>query len=696
MWRTRSIFVSSTFQDMQAERDHLRNFVFPELEERLSARRWHTEWVDLRLGVATAAIAGEDARELAVLKVCLEEVRRCRPFLIVLMGDRYGWVPPPERIAAASREHGFESDLAGRSVTDLEIDFGILSDPDQQGRSFFYLRDPLPYERMAPALAALYSDAVAPDSADRVRRLAALKARVATTLPSRVRRYRAEWDAGRERVTGLEAWGRRVLEDLLGELAPELAAAPAEPSWQQAERAALEDFFEDRARDFVGRRSILARIDALAASLPRREDPVGLCIKGAPGCGKSALVGEALRRLKGSGAFLLVHAAGASPRAPLVDNMLRRWIGELAAPLGVAPALADETSSEGLHATFASLLDTMAAQRKVVILVDALDQFEATPRGRYVTWLPRRLPSSVAFVMTAVSGDASRALAERGDVELLPLPPIEASDARGIIERISARYRRVLEPEVVAALLDKRSGEGFAWGNPLWLVLAAEEVNLIDADDFARARRYVGAPAEQPRALVCDIVAKLPSDIAALYGRSFERAESLFGAAWARAFLGLITVGRSGWRELDFRALMPDLTGEPWNELRFASLRRLFRGQMRCRGELHQWDFNHAQMRAAVRRRLADQCASTTDLHARIAAHLRALDADDPLRPERDHGPSAGERGSQARGRILRQSCHGRAGGARRLPGPRGQCPDGAGRRRDRRGSPLGAPARDA
>jgi hypothetical protein len=40
MWRTRSIFVSSSFADMQAERDHLRNFVFPELEERLAGRRW--------------------------------------------------------------------------------------------------------------------------------------------------------------------------------------------------------------------------------------------------------------------------------------------------------------------------------------------------------------------------------------------------------------------------------------------------------------------------------------------------------------------------------------------------------------------------------------------------------------------------------------------------------------------------------
>ena len=44
-WESRPIFISSTFADMQAERDHLLRFVFPALEERLRARRRHLEWV---------------------------------------------------------------------------------------------------------------------------------------------------------------------------------------------------------------------------------------------------------------------------------------------------------------------------------------------------------------------------------------------------------------------------------------------------------------------------------------------------------------------------------------------------------------------------------------------------------------------------------------------------------------------------
>src|SRR5437870_909346 len=115
-WRSRAVFISSTFNDMHAERDHLHSHVFPILEERLRARRHHLEPIDLRLGVETVDTASEAAKELRVLKVCLDEIERSRPFLIVLLGDRYGWVPPAERLAAAAEEAGFGAAAAGKSV----------------------------------------------------------------------------------------------------------------------------------------------------------------------------------------------------------------------------------------------------------------------------------------------------------------------------------------------------------------------------------------------------------------------------------------------------------------------------------------------------------------------------------------------------------------------------------------------------
>jgi hypothetical protein len=69
---------------------------------------------------------------------------------------------------------------------------------------------------MPAEVAARYSDALATDAAaaKRAKRLAALKQRIETTLPQRTVAYRVAWDG--ERVTGLDAFGQRVLGGYLG------------------------------------------------------------------------------------------------------------------------------------------------------------------------------------------------------------------------------------------------------------------------------------------------------------------------------------------------------------------------------------------------------------------------------------------------------------------------------------------------
>lgn len=692
MWRARPVFISSTFLDMQAERDHLRSYVFPELEERLRACRQNLEWVDLRMGVATTSLEDEDARELHVLKVCLGEVRRCRPFLIVLLGDRYGWVPPVDRAQAAAQEEGFDCDLVGRSVTDLEIEYGVLRDPDQQHRSMFYFRKPLPYAQMPQDIAAFYSDAndLDPAAADRAKRLAVLKQRIERELPGRVRHYSVDWDSEHGRIKGLEAWGRRVLEDIWTELQPEIGSADVEEDlpWQEVQRAAIEDFIEDRARDFVGREPVLAELIAHAVSESKEGGVWGVCLTGESGTGKSAIFGELTRRLRQMDVVVLVHAA--NPRWPSVDPMLYRWIRELALQLGIdtdIPEGADRSAidavfqwirkltvqlgidtnlpegafREAIDAAFQSLLGRLASQRRVVVLVDALDQFEATTRGRFATWIPRPWPLNARLIMTAVPGEASRAVSKFPGVEMLPLKPLDADEARAIADGICARYHRKLEPDVLDALIAKKNADGFAWDTPLWLVLAVEELNLLDADDFSRAKRtYKGSPADQLKALMLDMVAAMPPDIPTLYYSTFSRVQELFGPFLTRAFLGSIAVSRAGWRETDFRRLLPRLSDETWDELRFASLRRLFRGQIRQDGGFGRWDFTHRLMRAAVKLFLAEQVhfdaifanhllsrsaddslakyylesqhSSEADFHAIIADHLLSLGPDDPLR----------------------------------------------------------------
>jgi hypothetical protein len=636
VWQSRPVFVTSTFRDMQAERDWLHAHVFPALAERLRERFHHLEPIDLRWGVETVSAGEQQAKELLVLKVCLAEIKRSRPFLVALIGDRYGWRPPEERLCAAAMEAGFATDLRGKSVTALEIEYGILDSLEQRRLSRFYFRAPLPYGRMDPATAAEYSDLHSGEAdADKAHeRLEALKRRIRREMGDRVRDYRAEWDAEAGRVKGLRAWGEQVLEDVWSDLEEStreyVQAAPA--SWQQQETYVLEQFLEEKSHTFVGRQETVRNAMDFVLSPAGLDTPWGLVLTGGPGSGKSALFAHLARRLAGEDMLLLAHAAATGPRSGQVDILLRRWIGELAGYLGEPDPAEALAAPEDLEKQFAEFLSRAAQRIRVVCLLDALNQFERTPAARHLTWLPELWPANARLLATSVPGSESRAmLRRRGSLEA-KLPVLDTAEAGYIMDTVCGRYHKTLHPAVRARLQEQRTPDGsLSCGIPLWVELAVQQLLLLDADDFARSRQFEGGAEGQLHALLLAVAGELPPDVEGLCGYLLKRAEKLHGAAFARAFAELIAVSRTGWRETDFEALIPALAGEKWDPLRFAGLRRSFRAQLVQRGASGQWDFSHAQMRAAVERRSLADPALRMARHERIAAYLRGLGGD-PLR----------------------------------------------------------------
>ena len=90
-------FISSTFTDMEEERDILHD-ILSSLAEEYASKGWQIESVDLRWGISRKE--GLDNRTMST---CLEEIDNCRavsprPNFILLTGERYGWIPIPERI----------------------------------------------------------------------------------------------------------------------------------------------------------------------------------------------------------------------------------------------------------------------------------------------------------------------------------------------------------------------------------------------------------------------------------------------------------------------------------------------------------------------------------------------------------------------------------------------------------------------
>ncbi|MCT7603924.1 DUF4062 domain-containing protein [Aliarcobacter butzleri] len=97
------LFVSSTFEDFIVERDLLQSDVFPYIEKYCMDRGFSFQVVDLRWGVTEEAQLDQKT-----MQICLNEVNICKnypkPNFIILLGNRYGWVPLPYKIEAKEFE----------------------------------------------------------------------------------------------------------------------------------------------------------------------------------------------------------------------------------------------------------------------------------------------------------------------------------------------------------------------------------------------------------------------------------------------------------------------------------------------------------------------------------------------------------------------------------------------------------------
>ena len=93
-----TIFVSSTFSDFQYERDVLHDVVQPRLGQLAARYDESVRLCDLRWGIDTSGKTESEA-DRQVLGICLDEIDRSRPYMIVLLGSRYGYQPGGETIA---------------------------------------------------------------------------------------------------------------------------------------------------------------------------------------------------------------------------------------------------------------------------------------------------------------------------------------------------------------------------------------------------------------------------------------------------------------------------------------------------------------------------------------------------------------------------------------------------------------------
>jgi tetratricopeptide (TPR) repeat protein len=482
------VFISSTFRDMQAERDHLVKFVFPELRRLCETRGVTWGEVDLRWGVTD-----EEAAEGKVLPICLEEIKRCRPYFLCLLGERYGWIPQTLEPELLKREPWLREHVHGRtSVTELEILHGVLNNPAMAERAFFYFRDPQ-YITAAPA--DHRQDLAAEDAQSRAK-LHALKDRIRQAYRDGVLRYPPQ-----ENYAGHQALGELVRADL-GGVIDELY--PPDQKRDPLDRDAADHaaYAQSRLEVYIGRPEYLQALDAHTAGAGQQP----LIVLGEPGSGKSALLANwtAHYRLKHPETLVIEHYIGATAYSADWAAMLRRLMGELQRNLGIQQKIPGKRDE--LQTAFANWLHMAAAKGRVVLVLDALDKLEDRDGAPDLVWLPHVLPENVALFVSTLPGRALDEVRKRG-WPTLELEALIADEQRELIGQCLAQHGKSLSPSRLERIVAEPQS-----ANPLYLRVLIDELRVFGIHEQLdqRIRHYLKA--QSPDELYKRVIARWDED----------------------------------------------------------------------------------------------------------------------------------------------------------------------------------------
>ncbi len=437
------VFLSSTFHDLREERDHLTKKVFPEIRRKCRERGIEFTEVDLRWGVTDEA-----ARAGLVLRTCLEEIDRCRPFFLGIVGGRYGWIPTREDVSGDAdlfKDYPLLEGLidAGASATAIEMHYGVFqSSPARELNSVFFIRDN-----------------ATPSAPADVPKLQDLREEIHQAAHSRPEQVSVHHFAHPSTL------GELVREELLRTLDLHWPANEGD-DWLDREAQEQEAFAVSRRRGYLPDPESVKWLEECLKDPEER----ALFISAPSGAGKSSLMAHwaACQRLKGSKIHVIEHYVGATAGGGDHLAILQRIFGEIARHSKSADAIPTDPQQlvEQLPFWLAKVIDY-----ELVIFIDALDQLAGV--AAELEWLPRYLPSSVRLIVSAAGAQQISTLRGRGWPEY-QLQPLNMEYRELIVRQYLGSFSKKLSQQQ-----QDRITRHEKCANPLFLRTVLEELRVL-------------------------------------------------------------------------------------------------------------------------------------------------------------------------------------------------------------------------
>ena len=478
-YREIRIFVSSTFRDMMEERDYLVKKVFPKLRKFCQTRSVELTDVDLRWGVTE-----EQAEQGKVIEICLREIDRCRPYFIGILGERYGWVPEPSEYKKHRRiVENFpwvkEDMESGLSITEMEIQYGVLRKPEMESRAYFYIRKTAstsPEYREKPG-------------SKEAKKLEQLKSIITSQNTYPCNEY-----------SGIHELGEQITKDFESFIDAEFPERK-KPSYIERNRMDHAAFARSRLKVYKGGEKYIELLDKHVAGTGKP-----LVVSGEAGWGKSALLANWIAHYQKEHPdnLVLYHFIGGAPDSTNHIGLMRRIMEEIKEAFGLDDDI--PIDQKIIAEAFPLFLSKTPHEQRWVLVLDALNQLEDKGNARWLGWLPEYIPENIRVIISTLSGEALENLRKRGYPEI-EIEPLAIEERKRLIKEYLNFYTKELSEDLILKIAKAPQTE-----NPLILRTILDELRIFGIHEELKDRvDYYLAP-KDPVELFNAVLNRLEED----------------------------------------------------------------------------------------------------------------------------------------------------------------------------------------
>lgn len=541
------IFISSTFCDMQVERDVLKNIVTPQLNAYFNKKGISISVIDLRWGINLEA--SEEDVETQILQVCMKEIDSCKPYFISFLGERYGWTPDYSLLEKSCNFMTDEDyDIVSQrniSVTEMEILYGAFSKHACLDNCFFCFRDKSSYDGLAKEQYNLYFE-------NNIRQKT-LKEKIINKCNTRQQGHIINYNAKLsenyiEQFNHLSEFGETLTKQIIETIENNLEISPP----NNPDLLELEKFINTHSRFYVSRQSE----EKLISDFIDLGNIKKITIYGESGTGKSFLLSEMYKHLKTKSNIIpLLYSTTFKQERSSYEDIIKCFCWQMKNIIIEEPGSEEHIDINIFECLLSQIKE---AGYKIIFMIDAIERLSNDGITTSMSFIPK--DEILLTTITKEEYDLRKKITDLG--QSIKLSHFSEKEAIELLYNITNSSRFNLSDKYLDIIIKKQNKKSFAYESPLWVTLVAHTINTLNYFDFfavnydfkSNDNKTYGLYADFLNSLdgekiTCneyleDLLTYLPSDYKTLLDFVIDKAFSFFGKERYSFYMSLMLMSR--------------------------------------------------------------------------------------------------------------------------------------------------------